>query len=297
MTEIDRIKTEGWLPSKFFEPHSSCGYIVTASQKENWAILLDLLREFKRVCKKFNLTYYAIGGTLLGAVRHHGFIPWDDDIDVAMPRDDYEKLKNLDSFFKPPYSLTWSGNEIENGFSYVKLRNSNTSGFSKAFRNLKINHGMDLDIFPIDEVNIETYEEDYYKIRELLIENSSQMKELSAKRNENPDFQNDFDFNHNIKLVEEIAQKDNYKGFGYVAQRTITLYPHEKLLWNKIDFSATQEVDFETERIVIPIGYDNILKVNYGDWKAFPPQEKRGVWHGDIIIDANVPYNIAISQL
>lgn len=81
--------------SVFLKEENRDGYIVSALMKKVWAVELDLLSELDRVCKKYNIKYYAAFGTLLGAVRNKGFIPWDDDIDVCMLRDDYAKFKEV----------------------------------------------------------------------------------------------------------------------------------------------------------------------------------------------------------
>ena len=85
-----------------------------ASLKEHQEVLLELLKEFDRVCRKNNIKYILFAGTALGAVRHHGFIPWDDDLDVALLRSDYEKLMSLDStewndayYLQREYSEHW----------------------------------------------------------------------------------------------------------------------------------------------------------------------------------------------
>jgi len=80
------------LPDGFLQSEYRDGYFVDATMKRVWAVELDLLEQFQNICKRHSLKYYAIGGTLLGAVRHKGFIPWDDDIDVGMPRADYDQF-------------------------------------------------------------------------------------------------------------------------------------------------------------------------------------------------------------
>jgi lipopolysaccharide cholinephosphotransferase len=102
MTEIERIKQEGWLPEKFWDEEIRNDYLVSTEMKKVWAIEMDLYREVTRVLNKYNLRYFTDGGTTLGGVRHKGFIPWDDDLDICVPREDYEKLLQLASEFKSP---------------------------------------------------------------------------------------------------------------------------------------------------------------------------------------------------
>ena len=93
------------IPHDFINDEVRCDYTVSSKIKEVWAVELDLLNQLDIVCKAHNLKYFAGAGTLLGAVRHKGFIPWDDDIDVYMLRSDYDKLIALACAFKEPYFL------------------------------------------------------------------------------------------------------------------------------------------------------------------------------------------------
>ena len=86
------VELEIKLPEGFLEEEVIDGVKVDRKTKEIWAVEMDLYFQLRRVCEKYGLKYFADGGTLLGAVRHKGFIPWDDDMDFAMKRDDYEKL-------------------------------------------------------------------------------------------------------------------------------------------------------------------------------------------------------------
>ena len=90
------------LPKGFLDAEKRCGYQVTADMKKVWAVELDLLYEFQRVANKHNIKYIANGGTMLGAVRHKGFIPWDDDIDIMMKDSTNGTFVHI--FFVPSYS-------------------------------------------------------------------------------------------------------------------------------------------------------------------------------------------------
>ena len=112
---------------------------------------LELLRLFLEVCARLELTYYVLGGTLLGAVRHQGFIPWDDDIDVGMPRKDYTVfLQQAQQHLPEDIFLQTCFTDPAFPANYAKLRNSSTTFMESAFKNRNINHGICIDIFPLD---------------------------------------------------------------------------------------------------------------------------------------------------
>ena len=176
MTECERIIEQGILPASFFREETICDFLVTQERKKIWAITLDLLFKFDEVCHRHNLKYFMAFGSLLGAIRHNGFIPWDDDIDVVMPRADYEMLKLLNREFEAPYFLQYPGEDGGYFFSFAKLRNSNTSGISWAFRDETFNQGMFLDIFPIDNCKLESADVNWKIINQLILQLSTNMR-------------------------------------------------------------------------------------------------------------------------
>ena len=83
------------FPDSYFEDEVKAGFFVSAKMKSYWAMQLEVLNEIDRICRKHHIQYFAEWGTLLGTVRHRGYIPWDDDMDIAMKRMDYEKFRKV----------------------------------------------------------------------------------------------------------------------------------------------------------------------------------------------------------
>ena len=112
---------------------------------------LEILDEFARLCQAHGLQYYLVGGTLLGAARHQGFIPWDDDIDVAMPRADYDKLADIAaSELDPRYFYQCPDTDPHYFLTYAKIRKKGTEVYEERFQTAKFHRGVFIDIFPLD---------------------------------------------------------------------------------------------------------------------------------------------------
>ena len=294
MTECERIIEQGILPKSFFKEEVKCDFLITEKRKKIWAVLLDLLMKFDKVCKKHHLTYYFTDGSLLGAVRHKGFIPWDDDLDVSMPRKDYEILQTLAYEFEDPYFFQTPYTDKGYFYSFVKIRNKNTTGLSRAFMYQGFNDGLFLDVFPLDEVNSEFGGKIYDKIRELVVSNSAYMK-LSNPNYSEPEMEviRQLASTDPIKTYEEITKLTtmfNGSGCSFISHWVSTIAPFSKRLWPKENFANIVMMDFEGFKIPAPSGWDNYLKIAYGDYMKLPPVEQRGLNHENAIFDPDTPY-------
>lgn len=292
------IKLE--LPEHFLDEEVRCGYTVTEKMKKVWAVELDLLNEFQRVCKQHGIKYFAISGTLLGAVRHQGFIPWDDDIDVVLFREDYDKLLSIaPSAFSEPYDFMASG-KIEHFFrGHAQLRNRMTTGIlpSELEQKYSFDQGLWIDIFPLDGVPKENKRErfTYFKLRLMrkclanrrskihkrLLGKSLHTFLLSWEKITGDSFQRA----HN--RYEDECRKMNDKYNEFVSYIEFINPPLEKYTWKKSNFVKSIEMPFEFISVPVPEGYDDILHTNYGDY--LKPVQADSL-HGEIIMDAERPY-------
>ena len=293
MTEIERIIKKGIIKEDFLKEEVRNDFLITTDRKKLWAIILDLIIEFDRVCRKHNIRYYVFYGALLGAVRHHGFIPWDDDFDVAMPRDDYERFIKLDKEFKMPYFLQTPYSDPESFYSYAKIRNSNTTGVAEMFKYQNFNHGIWMTVFPLDYWDLEGGEERYSRIRKLATDCSTYMRisnpELDQKNQERV---NSYHSNplRDYEEIQRLASSCKDPNCKYMTTATITLGSYQKNLFNASDFADIVELDFEGIKVMAPVGYEHLLRVLYNDYMKFPPTEERGNWHSGVIFDADIPY-------
>lgn len=294
MTECERLINKGFIGRGFFEEEVRCEYTISTQMKKAWAIEMDLYEELERVCKKHNLRFFAIGGTLLGAIRHNGFIPWDDDMDIVMPREDYEKLCKLyHNEFHSPYFLQTPDTDPGYYFSFAKLRNSNTTCISMPFRNSLFNQGIDIDIFPLDYIDISNAEGKNKAIRESIMKCSSYMKigsEEYLNERQMANF-NKYNTNNprqeydNIQLLAQSFGKTDYLGIN-----VCTIYPFLRLSWPAHCFEEVEDHRFEHISVAIPKGWHEILSICFGNYMQFPPVEVRGTWHPGEFWDADLPY-------
>lgn len=291
------------LPASFFEEEERNGFFISRKQKEVWAVELDLLNEFIRVCDKYDLKYFAEGGTMIGAVRHNGFIPWDDDIDISMFRSDYMKLEEIASKeFTDPYFFQTEKTDVGSMRGHAQLRNSKTTGIlrTEVDKKYSFNQGIFLDIFPIDYIPdehewqnlfaLELHEQrekafkytymtsrfkengdGFYRIKRRL-----KHRLLSANGMENKEY---------IKW-ENLMMKYNNMNTDTVSEVCFRQNPKRRI-WKAEWFADSLEFPFEMLKIAVPIGYDEVLTQLCGDWrtpKMFPSL------HGDMIFDVDNPY-------
>ena len=294
MKEIDRIINEGILNASFFEEETICEFSVDLKRKKIWAISLDLLFKFDEVCRKFNIKYTLAYGSMLGLIRHKGFIPWDDDIDVFMTRTEYEKLKRIKGEFSDPYYLQLPG---ENGYcySYAKLRNSNTSAISYAFRYESFNQGIPLDIFILDNYNPETIKEQLDNARRLIRECSARMRRSNPNPNKKDllllsEFPATRDGALIIADLEMILrQNDNISTDRYVCLSNL-MYDLSRSVFLKEDIDTLVEADFYGHSVLVCKNSDRVLRTIYGDFMSLPLLEERGKWHSTSLFDPDTPY-------
>ncbi len=297
MTEVERIIKEGVIPVDFLKPEVRCDFLVDTDRKKIWAVCLDMLIKFDAICKKHNLKYYVIAGTLLGTIRHKGFIPWDDDIDVGMMREDYDRFNQIArEELSHPYF--WQTHNTDKGslYSYNKIRNSNTSAISKTFRFAGFNQGIWLTIFPLDNWPLEGGEERYNAIKKLNQENSAHMRRSNPHPTE-ADLERLAQFPYRdpnivVNEINTICTQYNGQPCEYIKAASATVIKYPKGIYNKSDFASSLLLDFEgLLKVPVPVGYDNILTRVYGNYMEFPPIEERGKWHDGTIFNADKPYS------
>ena len=303
MTETERIVAQGIVDADFLKPEVRDEYEVTAEAKKIWAIEIDLLRKFDEVCRKHGLRYWAGFGTMLGAVRHHGFIPWDDDVDVWMPREDYNKLLKLpQSEFGAPFFLQTTMNDDDYYSAFARLRNSNTTGILVSKYN-KCNNGIYMDIYPLDGLhpnkNLQMVNSYNVRIRNLMAHaymfniNPRLITRIISKVLRS----GIIPFNHRktYQKVNRIAMKRKWADASEGGIVVFWPYAYAHNHFRKDAFQDTVYLPFEHISVPVPSGYKHVLRVLYGDFMKFPPVEQRGQWH-DFFFEPDVDYKTYCSE-
>ena len=282
----------------FFIPETRCGWEITETLKKVWAVQLDLVQFFLKICFENNLTCFAIFGTLLGAVRHKGYIPWDDDIDFGMPRKDYDKFLLICSKGLPePYFLQTTISDVDSYEIHSSLRNCNTTGNCSFNMYKRCNNGIAIDIVPIDGVenDFKKYKNRRARIRFLSTLCNTFVNDVNPSKTANivrwtlRHLTPKFPYQKIYLINENKLRKYDYQTSEKVATVLIADNSAKELYWDKIDFERIMLLDFENIKIPAPAGYDHNLRTIYGDYMQFPPVDQRGNKH-KIEYDPETPY-------
>lgn len=275
---------------------------MMTANKELQNKILEIFKEFKKICNENQLKYYAIGGTCIGAIRHKGFIPWDDDLDVAMPIEDYEKFREIAKEKLPSkYKIIdYIGND-EYFFNFIKIEDTTTTFVEPGeINNIKRYKGVYIDIMPITGICKNKIKANIFKFRYYM--NSKYNKNIKIKYKDKTSPKGKI-FWILSRAVFLFKKKDYYsRKFDKLCKKykvcdkndilfawRIPLRKPYSNIFDYEDFKGTCEVDFEDTKISVPIGYDNYLKKDLGDYMRIPPESKR-VCHNPAILDLENSY-------
>ena len=259
--------------------------------KKEWnATILDILKAFMKICKDNGLTYYCCAGTAIGAVRHHGIIPWDDDIDVIMPRPDYDRLLEIAktaNFGK--YEIITPYDDETYPLYFSKLSNRNTTLIED--RQIPCVIGLYVDIFPLDATD-----DDVAKAKRLKDRYTKIINRLNAVSTHNT-------FGEYLSLLKKkekwgrfaiktlaffcrsalrrhlIRQMDRLSHlYDYDKAKNVQVYTGSyghREVFPKSWLGKGKEFPFEDTTVMLPECYDEYLRHFFNDYMQFPPVEQR----------------------
>lgn len=301
------------IPTEFFEGEERCGYYVSPEMKKVWAVELDLIAEFARVCDKHNIRWFADGGTLLGAARHKGFIPWDDDVDVIMLREDYERFcKVAQEEFAYPYFFDEIYKEAKRFVAHSKLYNESTTMIDiwtkddmkrESIEDFDYRQGIHIDIFIAD--NVPDDEREFLRMKRKaswfrLVAN----KLFHTYEHYRPAYTAlkipfKATVHYVLKILHALGVKiPTSRDLFHKYMETITSYRGkdtkrvanlafigDKILggsrnvWDRSDFSGTVCLPFEMLTLPVASGYENRLTKLYGNWHEYVIRYKHGAFY------------------
>ena len=249
-------------------------------------IELEILKTFHNFCKENNIRYFISHGTLLGTIRYKGFIPWDDDVDVLVPREDYDRLLTI---FKDSeqYRLLHFEKDERFLFPYAKLCDMTTLKIENGQED-ELKLGLDMDIFPLDP-----WDSDMKKARKEVERQRRALFRLGLCKSKKAGsvnllkrmvksvmmvFCKMVGSKHYVRKLMKEARKHPYEGAKYLGGKAWNVYGDRDILPAEV-FDHPIEVEFEGETFWAPVGYDAFLSSLYGNYMPEPPPEKRKTHH------------------
>lgn len=259
---------------------------------------LDTLVYFKEFCDKNNLLFYLCGGCCIGSLRTGGFIPWDDDIDILMPRDDYEKLYKLwDNDKHERFKLLRTDEKIFTGNIFTTIVDTETTCVKANQAHLDIPFGIMMDIFPIDGCPKGKFKRTMQKLNAMIYslflaqivpENHGGIMALGSKFLlsivKSPKARE-----KKWRNAERRMSKYKISDCEYITELcegVHSMQPEYPKEW----FASAVYREFEGLQMPIPVGYDPYLKKAFGDYMTLPPEDKQKPHHDMILVDTDRSY-------
>ena len=263
---------------------------ITIAQAQD--IEFDLFLQFKRVCEENGLRYFLSGGTLLGAARHRDFIPWDDDLDVMMPRKDYDRLLRMRP--KLPENLRLFDCESDDKYLYpfAKLCDMRYR-VHFAHHSEERSIGMYIDIFPIETLPDGKFAKKLYFRRMLLkhiLHNAAlrssflpEEKHIFLKKLLRP-YAVHHGANRFVREMNEMARRWQTRRTNHAGVTMVVHYGEREWMPKEI-FEPGAEVEFRGVKCAAPKGWDAYLRNLYGDYMTLPPEDQRVTDHANFTIE------------
>lgn len=271
------------IDEDFFNEEEREGYLVTREMKEIWAVELDLLNEFMTFCGEHDLRWFVDGGTQLGTARHQGFVPWDDDIDILMPREDYETFLQTANF-EAPYFLQTP--ETDEGFVayHSRLQRPDTTAISVNSHNCRhaFKQGIFIDIFPLDKTcDVLSLKGDIKDVNDLkksacALRDDAYINEKAMPVADILDL-----LNQGKTIIRSHADSTNGLMYSYSVSGSMHNLRFER------DYESAVQMPFEMLTVNAPVGIDTSLSMQYGNWhKVVKGKSYHKMWK----MDASKPY-------
>ena len=264
--------------------------------------LFELLIPAVQVCEKLGLDYYLVCGSALGAVKYRGFIPWDDDMDIGLPRPDYERfLREAPALLPEELFLQNYRTDPEFPHIFSKLRHSGTTLIEHNTAHLDIHHGICIDIFPLDGYPAGKWEQTLFEVKKKLY-NWMRFCALAKGPDPKVEFRNSIFrlMGFHRRTAKTIAKLEQLLA-QYPAENSEIWCNHgnwqEKLEYApRWHYGRGAEMTFEGLRVRVPENYDAYLSQKYGDWRSDPPEEKQCSHHSYRVCDVHRPYTDYIKK-